>query len=37
VLAGNWYNCPLRGSTSAWQIQKEMLTAMPWTEHRVPN
>jgi hypothetical protein len=27
----------LRGSARAWQIQKWMLTAIYWTEHRVPN
>jgi hypothetical protein len=32
-----WYSCLLRGSASAWQIQKWMLTAIHWTELRVPN
>ena len=35
LLAGAWYRCSLRGSTSAWQIQ-EMLTVVHWIEHRVP-
>jgi hypothetical protein len=29
--------CLLRGSASAWQIQKWMFTAIHGTEHRVPN
>ena len=37
LLAGAWYNCLLRGSASAWQIQKWMLTANHLTEHRVLN
>ena len=37
LLTGVWYSCPLRGSASAWQIQKWMLTANQWTEHRDPN
>jgi hypothetical protein len=36
LLTGAWYSCLLRGSASAWQIQKWMLTAIYWTEHRVP-
>jgi hypothetical protein len=36
-LTGVWYSCLLRGSVSAWQIQKRMLTAIHWTEHRNPN
>ena len=31
------YSCLLRGSTSAWQIHKWMLTVIHWTEHKVPN
>jgi hypothetical protein len=31
------YSCLLRGSASAWQIQKWMLAVIHWTEHRVPN
>jgi hypothetical protein len=31
------YSCLLRGSASAWLIQKWMLTVIYWTEHRVPN
>ena len=37
LLKGPWYSCLLRGSASTWQIQKWMLTAIHWTEHRVPN
>ena len=37
LLTETWYSCLLRGSAIAWQIQKWMLTAMHWTEHRVPN
>ena len=31
------YSCFLRGSTSAWQIQRWILAAIYWTEHRAPN
>jgi hypothetical protein len=31
------YGCLLRGSASAWQIQKWILTIIHWTEHKVPN
>jgi hypothetical protein len=37
LLTEAWYNCLLRDSTSASQIQRWMLTAYHWTEHRVPN
>jgi hypothetical protein len=37
LLTGVWYSCHLRGSASAWQIQKWVLAAIHWTEHRVPN
>jgi hypothetical protein len=37
LLTGIWYRCFLRGSASAWQIQKWMTTAIHWTEHRVPS
>jgi hypothetical protein len=37
LLTGAWYSYLLRGSVSAWQIQKWVLTAIHWTEHRVPN
>ena len=37
LLAGAWYSCLLRGSASAWKIQKCMLTVIHWMEHRVPN
>jgi hypothetical protein len=29
--------CLLRGSASAWQIQRWMLSANHWIEHRIPN
>jgi hypothetical protein len=32
-----WYICLLRGSASAWQIQKWMLTAIHWRKHSVLN
>ena len=35
LLTETWYNCPLRGSSSAWQ--RWMLTAIHWTKHKVPN
>jgi hypothetical protein len=35
LLIGAWYSCLLRGSTSAWQIQRWMLSANHWTEHGV--
>jgi hypothetical protein len=37
ILRRNEVACLLRGSASAWQIQKWMLTVIHWTEHRVPN
>jgi hypothetical protein len=37
MLTGAWYSCLLRGSASTRQIQKWLLTAIHWTEHRVPN
>ena len=37
LLRGAWYISLLRGSASAWQIQKWMLTAIHWTEHRILN
>jgi hypothetical protein len=37
VLTGAWDSWLLRGSVSAWQIQRLMLTVIHWTEHRVPN
>jgi hypothetical protein len=37
LLTGAWYSCFLRGSASAWQIQRWMLTASHWTEYKVPN
>ena len=36
LLIGAWYSYLLRGSASAWQTQKCMLTAIHGTEHRVP-
>jgi hypothetical protein len=37
LLTKSYYSSLLRSSTSAWQIQRWMLTAYHWTEHRVPN
>ena len=37
LLLEAWYGCLLRGSARAWQIQKQMLSANHWTEHRIPN
>ena len=37
LQTGAWYSYLLRGSASAWQIQRWMLLANHWTEHRVPN
>jgi hypothetical protein len=37
LQTGTWYSHLLRGSASAWQILKWMLTAILWNEHRVPN
>jgi hypothetical protein len=37
LLTGAWHSCLLRGSTSASHIQRWMLTAIHWTEHRIPN
>ena len=37
MLTGAWYRCLLRGSTKAWQIQREILAANHWNEHGVPN
>jgi hypothetical protein len=37
LLSGAWYSCLLRGSASAWQLQRWMLSAIHWPEHRVPN
>jgi hypothetical protein len=37
LMTGAWYSCLLRGSASAWQIQRWMLVVNHWTEHRVPN
>ena len=34
LLGGAWYSCLLRGSASAWQIWKWMLTTIHWMEHR---
>jgi hypothetical protein len=36
LLTGAWYSCLLKGSASSRQIQKWVLTAIHWTEHRVP-
>jgi hypothetical protein len=37
LLTGAWCSCIMRASTSAWQIQKWILTPIHWTEHRVSN
>ena len=37
LLIGAQYTCLLMYSASAWQIQKWMLTIIPWMEHKVPN
>ena len=37
LLTGVWYSSLLRGSANASQIQRWMLIAIHWTEHRVPN
>jgi len=37
LLTEAWYGCLLRGSATAWQIQKWMLTIIHWAEHKVPN
>jgi hypothetical protein len=37
LLTGNLYSCLLRGSSSAWQIQKVMHTVIHWMEHKVPS
>jgi hypothetical protein len=37
MLIGALYCCLLRGSARAWHIQRPMLTANCWTDHRVPN
>jgi hypothetical protein len=36
LLIEAWYDCLLRGSARAWQIERQMLAANHWTEHRVP-
>ena len=36
-LTGAWYSALLKGSTSAWQIQKWICTAIHWTEQWVHN
>jgi hypothetical protein len=35
LLTGAWYSCLLRDFTSAWLIQRWMLSTHFWTEHRV--
>jgi hypothetical protein len=37
LLMEVWYNCLLRGSARAWQIQRQMLAANHWTELGVPD
>jgi hypothetical protein len=36
LLTKAWYSFLLRGSSSAWQIQKYIFTAIHWTKHRDP-
>jgi hypothetical protein len=36
-LTGDWYSCLMKDSVSAWQIQRLILAAYHWTEHKVPN
>ena len=37
LLTEACYSCLQRGSTSAWQIQRWILIAYHWTEHRLPH
>jgi hypothetical protein len=37
LLTGGWYSSLLRGSVNASQTQRWILTAIHWTEHRIPN
>jgi hypothetical protein len=37
VITTSCYLCLLRGSASAWQIQKWMLTVILWMEDKVSN
>ena len=37
LMKGAWYSYLLRGSASAWQTQKWMLTVIYNMEHRAPN
>ena len=37
LLTWAWYSWFLRGSTRTWQIQRQILAANHWSEHRVPN
>ena len=37
LLTGAWYGCVLRGSARALPIQRRMLAASHWNEHRGPN
>ena len=32
LQTGAWHGCPVRGSTSSWQRQMQILTAKHWTE-----
>jgi hypothetical protein len=36
LLTEAWESFLLRGSPRAWEIQRRMLTANNWTEHRSP-
>jgi hypothetical protein len=37
LLTEACYSCLWRGSTTIWQIQRWILAAYQWTEHRVSN
>jgi hypothetical protein len=37
LLIGAWHTFLLRGSASASQILRWMLTAIHWTKHRITN
>jgi hypothetical protein len=33
LLTGAWYGCLLKGSSRAWQLQRQMLISNYWTDH----
>ena len=37
LLTAAWYSFLLRVSASAWQIQRWMISANHWSEHKLPN